>query len=47
MREGHSFQASSNILGPGTYSVRVQYRVVSGSTFSLDDYHFTVMRIAS
>jgi hypothetical protein len=43
--EEHSFQASSNVLGPGSYNVRVLYRVTSGATFSVDDYHFTVMRI--
>ena len=43
--EGHAFQGSSNILGPGTYTVRVQYYVSGGPTFAIDDFHFTVMRI--
>ena len=43
--EGHAFQGSSNILGPGTHTVRVRYVSVGGATFSVDDYHLTVMRI--
>lgn len=43
--EGHAFQGSSNILGPGTYTVRVQYVSVAGPVFAVDDYHLTVMRI--
>ena len=43
--EGHAFQGSSNILGPGTYTVRVQYYSVAGTTMGVDDYHLTVMRI--
>ena len=43
--EGHAFQASSNVLGPGTYTVRVQAYVSGGPTFGIDDFHLTVMRV--
>jgi hypothetical protein len=32
----------SRRLPPGTYDIKVQWRVVGAATFRLDDWHFTV-----
>jgi hypothetical protein len=43
--ESHSMDRSRGPLGPGTYTVRVQWRIVNGSTFRLDDWSLTVERV--
>ena len=35
-------QRSSNVLPPGTYTVRPQYAVVGPASFQIDDIHMTV-----
>jgi hypothetical protein len=44
--EGHAMQRSSNVLPPGTYTVRPQYAAIFGSgppaAFQIDDIHVTV-----
>jgi hypothetical protein len=40
--EGHAMQRSSNVLPPGTYTIRPQYAVVNAATFEIDDIHVTV-----
>jgi hypothetical protein len=41
--EGHAMQRSSNVLPPGTYTVRPQFAVVGpGVNFQMDDVHVTV-----
>jgi hypothetical protein len=42
--ESHAADRSI-LLGPGRWTVRVQYAVINGdTTFHVDDWHFTVMR---
>jgi len=43
--EGHAMQRSSNVLPPGTYTVRPQYAVVGAAAFQVDDIHVTVEAI--
>jgi hypothetical protein len=41
--EGHAMQRSSDVLPPGTYTIRPQYAVVGlATTFQIDDVHVTV-----
>jgi hypothetical protein len=40
--EGHAMQRSSNVLPPGTYTVRPQYAVIGPAVFQIDDIHVTV-----
>jgi hypothetical protein len=40
--EGHAMQRSSNVLPPGTYTVRPQYAVQGPATFQIDEVHVTV-----
>jgi hypothetical protein len=40
--EGHAMQRSSNVLPPGTYTVRPQFAVFGPATFQIDDIHVTV-----
>jgi hypothetical protein len=40
--EGNAMQRSSNVLPPGTYTVRPQFAVVGPVTFQIDDFHVTV-----
>ena len=40
--EGHAMQRSSNVLPPGTYTVRPQYAVNGAAAFQVDDIHVTV-----
>jgi hypothetical protein len=39
--EAHAMERSRR-LPPGTYDIKVQWRVVGAATFRLDDWHFTV-----
>jgi hypothetical protein len=41
-REMHAIQRSLGPLGPGTYTVKVQWQTCCGTTFNLDDWHLTV-----
>jgi hypothetical protein len=41
-REMHAIQRSLGPLGPGTYTVKVQWQTCCGTTFTLDDWHLTV-----
>jgi hypothetical protein len=41
-REMHSVQRSLGPLGPGTYTVKVQWQTCCGTTFTLDDWTLTV-----
>jgi hypothetical protein len=43
--ESHSMDRSRGPLGPGTYTVRVQWRVNGTPTFRLDDWSLTVERV--
>ena len=44
--ESNSVQRSTDILDPGTYTVRVRFAVTDPALlFYLDDWHLTVMRI--
>ncbi len=44
--ESHSMDRSRGSLGPGTYTVRVQYSVITANdTFRLDDWSLTVERV--
>jgi hypothetical protein len=46
--QGHAVDRSSNVLAPGTYTVRVMARVQDGATgFTLDDAHLTVQSVLS
>src|SRR5262249_39351693 len=45
--EGHAMQRSSNVLPPGTYTVRPQYAVVGPAVFQIDDVHETVEAITA
>ncbi len=40
--EGHALQRSSNVLPPGTYTIRPQYAVIGPASFQIDDVHVTV-----
>jgi hypothetical protein len=41
-REMHAIQRSIGPLGPGTYTVKVQWETCCGTTFTLNDWHLTV-----
>lgn len=44
--ESNSMQRSTNVLDPGTYTVRVRFAVTDAALFFyLDDWHLTVMRV--
>jgi hypothetical protein len=44
--ESHSMDRSRGPLGPGTYTVKVQYMVTTvGGAFRVDDWSFTVERV--
>jgi hypothetical protein len=45
--EGHAMQRSSNVLPPGTYTVRPQFAVIGPATFQIDDVHVTVEAVQS
>ena len=46
-REMHAIQRSLGPLGPGTYTVKVQWETCCGTTFTLDDWHLTVQSFKS